>query len=105
MVHRMLPINFNRNINKMFDFGTVRFESNNVQYELYESSRESMYFSVLFIVCTHLEIIFEKNVKLFLSFFDKNLNNNFTSVANTSELTAVTLTSYISNNKKISCEC
>jgi hypothetical protein len=31
MVHQMLPINFNRNINKMFDFGTVRFESNNVR--------------------------------------------------------------------------
>jgi len=26
------------------------------------------------------QLIFEKNVKLFLSFFDKNLNNNFTSV-------------------------
>jgi hypothetical protein len=45
----------------MFDFGTVRFEFGNVQYELYESSRESMYFSVLFIVCTHLKVIFEKN--------------------------------------------
>jgi len=30
-VHRMLPINFNKNINKMLDFRTV-------QYELYESS-------------------------------------------------------------------
>jgi len=55
-VHRMLPINFNKNINKMFDFG-------NVQYELHESSRESMYVSVLFIVCTHLKVIFEKNLK------------------------------------------
>ena len=59
----MLTINFNRNINKISDFGTVRFESNNVKYELYESSRESMYLSVLFIVCTHLKIIFEKNLK------------------------------------------
>ena len=74
----MQPINFNKNNNKMFDFGTVRFEFGNVQYELYESSRESMYFSVLFIVCTHLNVIFEKNLEK--SFFDKNLNNNFTSV-------------------------
>ena len=62
----MLPINFNKNINKMFDIGTVRFEFGNVQYELYESSRESMYLSVLFIVCIHLKIIFKKN-------FEKNL--------------------------------
>jgi len=62
----------------MFDFGTVRFEFGNLQYELYESSRESMYFSVLFIVCTNLKVIFEKNLKK--KFFDKNLNNNFTSV-------------------------
>jgi len=66
MQHRMLPINFNKNINKMFNFGTVRFEFGNIQYELYESTRESMYFSVLFIVCTHLKIIFDKN-------FEKNL--------------------------------
>ena len=54
MVHLMLPINFNKNINKMFDFG-------NVQYELYESSRESLYFFVLNIDFTHLK------------FFDKNM--------------------------------
>jgi hypothetical protein len=77
----------------MFDFGTVRFEFGNVQYELYESSRELMFISVLFIVCTHLKVIFDKNfeknlkknVKLFLSFLTKisklkNLNNNLTSV-------------------------
>jgi len=40
--YRMLPINLNKNINKMFDIGTVRFEFGNVQYELYESSRESL---------------------------------------------------------------
>jgi hypothetical protein len=62
----MQPINFDKNNNKIFDFGTVRFEFGNVhlvQYELYESSRESMYFSVLFIVCTNLKVIFEKNLE------------------------------------------
>ena len=49
----------------MFDIGTVRFEFGNVQYELYESSRESLYFFVLFTVCTHLKVIFDKN-------FEKN---------------------------------
>jgi len=44
----MLPIDFNKNVKKIFDFGTVRFEFGNVQYELYESSRESLYFFVLF---------------------------------------------------------
>ncbi len=60
-------INFNKNNNKMFDFGTVRFEFGNVQYELYESSRESMYFSVLFIVCTHLKVFFDNNLKTQIS--------------------------------------
>ncbi len=59
----MQPINFNKI--KMFDFGTVRFKFGNVQYELYVSSRESMCISVLFIVCTHLKVIFDKS-------FEKN---------------------------------
>jgi hypothetical protein len=52
-----------------------------VQYEVYENSRDFFVFLIAFI---HLKLIFQlifgKNVKLFLSFFDKNLNNNFTSV-------------------------
>jgi hypothetical protein len=41
-------MNFNKNINKKFDFGTVRFEFGTVQYEFYESSRESLYFYSMF---------------------------------------------------------
>jgi len=59
----MQPINLNENNTKMFDFGTVRFEFGNLQYKLYESSRESIFFSVLIIVCTHFKVYFEKNLK------------------------------------------
>jgi hypothetical protein len=76
-------MNFNKNINKKFDFGTV-------QYEFYESSRESLYFYSMFRssiyrfykfkiynFLTKIEKKFlEKNLKLFLSFFEKNLKNS-----------------------------
>jgi len=52
-VCRMLPMYFNKNINKMFDFGTL-------QYDLHESSRKSLYFFVLFIDCVHFKLIFDK---------------------------------------------
>ena len=57
----MLSINFNKNINKKVDFGTVRFEFGIVQYELYESSRESRTFYAI----VHIQNLFlRKNVKL-----------------------------------------
>jgi hypothetical protein len=76
-------VNFNKNINKKSDFGTVRFEFGTVDYEFYESPRESLYFYSMFgnsiyrfymlksIFDNKLEKIFEKNVKLFLRFFTK----------------------------------
>ena len=64
-------MNFNKNINKKFDFGTVRFEFGTKQYEFYESSRESLYTSilcleVLFIDFTNLKFIFEKKYEVIL---------------------------------------
>ena len=57
---KIFAFNFNKNINKKFDFGTVRFGFGTVQYEFYESSRESLNFYSMFRSSIELSFIAQK---------------------------------------------
>jgi hypothetical protein len=67
----MLPVSFNKNINKKSDFGTVRFEFGTEKYEFYKSSREPLYFYSIFSSSIYrfliLKFILEKNFGVFLT--------------------------------------